>query len=82
MLYTAQLWLGLYRQPEEWPWLYVFLIFAQEFFVVTNAGRSLGLDAVSAQAVWPVRGRWPLRSCIPKGRLTPICGASQGSLGD
>jgi len=49
MLYTAQLWLGLYRQPEEWPWLYVFLIFVQGFFVVTNAGRSLGLDAVIAR---------------------------------
>ena len=39
MLYTALLWLGLYRQPEEWPWLYVFLIFVQGFFVVTNAGK-------------------------------------------
>jgi hypothetical protein len=49
MLYTAMLWLGLYRQPEEWPWLYVFLIFVQGFFVVTNAGRSLGLDVVLAR---------------------------------
>jgi hypothetical protein len=37
---------GLYRQPDEWPWLYVFLIFVQGFFVVTNAGKSLGFDAV------------------------------------
>jgi hypothetical protein len=49
MLYTLPLWLGLYRQPEEWPWLYVFLIFVQGFFVVTNAGKSLGLDALVAR---------------------------------
>ena len=49
MLFTTHLWLGLYRQPEEWPWLYVFLIFVQGFFVVTNAGRSLGLDALVAR---------------------------------
>jgi hypothetical protein len=46
MLFAAHLWLGLYRQAEEWPWLYVFLIFVQGFFVVTNAGKSLGLDAL------------------------------------
>ena len=46
MLFVTQLWLGLYRQPEEWPWLYVFLIFVQGLFVVTNAGKSLGLDAI------------------------------------
>lgn len=50
MLFVAQLWLGLYRQPEEWPWLYVFLIFVQGFFVVTNAGRSLGLDGLIARS--------------------------------
>jgi hypothetical protein len=46
MLFVTHLWLGLYRQPEEWPWLYVFLIFVQGFFIVINAGKSLGLDAV------------------------------------
>ena len=50
ILFVAQLWLGLYRQPEEWPWLYVFLIFVQGFFAVTNAGKSLGLDAVVARS--------------------------------
>jgi hypothetical protein len=49
MLFAAHLWLGLYLQSEEWPWLYVFLIFVQGFFVVTNAGKSLGLDAVIAR---------------------------------
>ena len=48
-LFATHLWLGLYRQPEEWPWLYVFLIFVQGFFVVTNAGKSLGLDALVAR---------------------------------
>jgi len=50
MLFVTHLWLGLYRQPEEWPWLYVFLIFVQGFFVVTNAGKSLGLDAAITRA--------------------------------
>ena len=49
MLFVTHLWLGLYRQPEEWPWLYVFLIFVQGLFVVTDAGKSLGLDAVIAR---------------------------------
>ena len=49
VLFATHLWLGLYRQPEEWPWLYVFLIFVQGLFVVTNAGRSLGLDALIAR---------------------------------
>ena len=51
ILFVAQLWLGLYRQPEEWPWLYVFLMFTLGFFVVTNAGKSLGLDALLTR--WP-----------------------------
>jgi uncharacterized membrane protein YphA (DoxX/SURF4 family) len=49
IVFVAQLWLGLYRQPEEWPWLYVFLMFVQGFFVVTAAGKSLGLDALIAR---------------------------------
>jgi hypothetical protein len=49
ILFAAHLWLGLYLQETEWPWLYVFLIFVQGFFVVTNAGKSLGLDAVIAR---------------------------------
>jgi hypothetical protein len=50
MLYVAHLWLGLYLNPSEWPWLYIFLIFVQGFFVLDNAGRSLGLDAILARA--------------------------------
>jgi hypothetical protein len=50
MLFVAHLWLGLYHHPHEWPWLYVFLVFVQGFFVLNNAGRSLGLDALIARA--------------------------------
>ena len=46
ILFVTHLWLGLYQQSEEWPWLYVFLIFVQGFFVLTNAGKSLGADAL------------------------------------
>jgi hypothetical protein len=49
MLFVIQLWLGLYLHPAEWPWLYIFLIFVQGFFVLNNAGRSLGLDALIAR---------------------------------
>jgi ABC-type phosphate/phosphonate transport system permease subunit len=50
MLFVAQLWLGLYLHPGEWPWTYIFLIFVQGFFLLDNAGRSLGLDALLARA--------------------------------
>ena len=49
MLFVAHLWLGLYLHPGEWPWLYIFLIFVQGFFVLNNAGKSLGLDALLAR---------------------------------
>lgn len=49
MLFTLHLWLGLYRHPGEWPWLYIFLVFVQGFFVLHSAGRSLGLDALIAR---------------------------------
>jgi len=50
MLFVAHLWLGLYLHPAEWPWLYIFLIFVQGFFVLNGAGKSLGLDALIARA--------------------------------
>jgi hypothetical protein len=50
MLFVTHLWLGLYLHPGEWPWTYVFLIFVQWFFVLNNAGKSLGLDAQLARA--------------------------------
>ena len=45
VLFVAQLWLGLYRHPQEWPWTYVFLAGLMGLFSVYGAGRSLGLDA-------------------------------------
>jgi hypothetical protein len=50
MLFVTHLWLGLYHVDYEWPWLYVFLIFVQGFFLLNNAGKSLGLDALIARA--------------------------------
>jgi uncharacterized membrane protein YphA (DoxX/SURF4 family) len=57
VLFVTHLWLGLYRDSGEWPWLYVFLIFVQGFFLLNNAGRSLGLDALLVRApVGPFAG--------------------------
>ena len=57
MLFVAHLWLGLYLNAAEWPWLYIFLIFVQGFFVLNNAGKSLGLDALFARApIGPLAG--------------------------
>jgi uncharacterized membrane protein YphA (DoxX/SURF4 family) len=50
MLFVTHLWLGLYLHPAEWPWLYIFLVFVQGFFVLNRAGESLGLDALLAHA--------------------------------
>jgi uncharacterized membrane protein YphA (DoxX/SURF4 family) len=58
MLFVAHLWLGLYRFAGEWPWQYIFLIFVQAFFLLDNAGRSLGADALIDRA----RGRQVLAS--------------------
>lgn len=52
MVFVIHLWLGLYLHPAEWPWLYIFLIFVQGLFVLNNAGRSLGVDALVARAPW------------------------------
>jgi hypothetical protein len=49
MLFVVHLWLGLYLHPNEWPWLYIFLIFLQGFFVLDSAGKSLGLDGLLAR---------------------------------
>jgi len=61
VLFVVHLWLGLYRQAEEWPWLYVFLMFVQALFLVHNAGRSLGLDAMVARRPFgPFAGDGPV----------------------
>ena len=49
ILFTLQLWLGLYQHPHEWPWQYIFLCFTMGFFFIDRAGMSLGLDALLAK---------------------------------
>ncbi len=67
ILFTAHLWLGLYTHPHEWPWQYVFLMFAQGMFLVHNVGRSLGLDAVLAREPFgPFVGTGPIASLYRK----------------
>ena len=44
--FVLQLWLGLYRHPHEWPWLFWFMVFTLGLFALHAAGRSLGLDAL------------------------------------
>jgi hypothetical protein len=53
--YTLQLWLGLYDNPSEWPWTYMFLAVLMFLFTVEAAGRSLGLDAWLRRNVADVR---------------------------
>lgn len=45
-LQIANLWLGLYSAPGEWPWTYFFLLVLQLIFAVHQYGRSLGIDAL------------------------------------
>jgi hypothetical protein len=44
VIFTAQLWLGLYNDPTEWAWTYIGIIAAHGMFVASAAGRSLGVD--------------------------------------
>ncbi len=53
VLFTIQLWLGLYNDPTEWPWTYMAIIFAHGMFAAACAGRSLGLDHLLRR-----NGRW------------------------
>jgi len=61
---AINLWLGLYRTPYEWPWTYVFLIAVQFFFVIQDAGRSFGGDALIAQHLERSPARYSLGSRI------------------
>jgi len=55
-LLILNLWLGLYRSPQEWPWTYVFLILLMLIFGVEGYGRSLGADALlQARETWRTR---------------------------
>jgi hypothetical protein len=53
--YTLQLWLGLYDNPSEWPWEYMFLAVLMFLFTIDAAGRSLGLDGWLRRNVADVR---------------------------
>ena len=55
LVYTLQLWLGLYGNSSEWPWTYMFLAFLMFLFALEGAGRSLGLDAWLRREVPAVR---------------------------
>jgi uncharacterized membrane protein YphA (DoxX/SURF4 family) len=46
VLMAANLWLGLYSAPGEWPWTYFFLVIIQALFLVDPPGCSLGVDAM------------------------------------
>ena len=57
ILFTLQLWLGLYKHSGEWPWEYIFLVFVLGFFLLHNVGRSLGLDALlTREPIGPFAG--------------------------
>jgi hypothetical protein len=47
-LQIANLWLGLYSAPGEWPWTYFFLFLLMLSFALHHYGRSLGVDAIIA----------------------------------
>lgn len=53
--YVLRLWIGLYGDPSEWPWMYIFLAMLMFLFVLQGAGRSLGLDAWLRREVPAVR---------------------------
>jgi uncharacterized membrane protein YphA (DoxX/SURF4 family) len=43
---SANLWIGLARHPNEWPWSYVMMIGFAILFASTHSGRIFGLDAL------------------------------------
>jgi uncharacterized membrane protein YphA (DoxX/SURF4 family) len=55
LVYTLQLWLGLYGNSSEWPWTYMFLALLMLLFALEGAGRSLGFDAWLRRDIPPVR---------------------------
>ena len=58
VLFTLQLWLGLYNDPTEWPWTYMAIVFGHGMFAASEAGRCLGLDNLLRLRGVPIaRGR-------------------------
>ncbi len=43
---SANLWIGLARHPNEWPWSYLMMIGFAILFASTHPGRVFGLDAL------------------------------------
>ncbi len=58
VLFTLNLWIGLYRHPSEWPWTYVFIMAVSAFLAMDRGGRSLGLDALLARSRLPDKSLW------------------------
>jgi uncharacterized membrane protein YphA (DoxX/SURF4 family) len=54
---AANLWLGLYSAPGEWPWTYFFLVVIQLLFLVDPPGRSLGVDVLLQESVLRISPR-------------------------
>lgn len=48
---SANLWIGLMRHPNEWPWSYLMMIGFALLFVSTHPGRILGLDGWLARRI-------------------------------
>ena len=55
IVFTLNLWVGLYHNGAEWPWEFIFIIFTNGFFMLDHAGRSLGLDAMLIRRRLPGR---------------------------
>jgi uncharacterized membrane protein YphA (DoxX/SURF4 family) len=54
---AANLWLGLYSAPGEWPWTYFFLVVIQLLFLVDPPGRSLGVDVLLQESALRINPR-------------------------
>ena len=63
-LQIANLWLGLYSAPGEWPWTYMFLVVLQLIFLINPPGRSLGIDALAWRREGPARKDASLLSLV------------------
>jgi hypothetical protein len=55
VVYTLQLWLGLYANSSEWPWTYMAIAMLMFVLVIDAAGRSLGVDGWLRRNVPAVR---------------------------
>ena len=69
MVFTLQLYFGLYRHPNEWPWTYIFIIVICWMFYIDAAGRSLGLDALTPARDGAGARRRADRTPLPMGVL-------------